>query len=123
MRILLVDDNIEFLTVLGAFLEAEGRHEVVGKALCGREALKMAQQVAPDVAIVDYDMPDLDGPETVRRMKRAAPEIRTVMISGFLEHEYAGSSLRAGADGFVAKHRIEEELLSVLQSLTHTARL
>lgn len=121
MRILLVDDNIEFLTVLGAFLEAEGRHEVVGRALGGREGLRMAQQLEPDVAIVDYDMPGLDGPETVRRMKRVAPDIRTVIVTGFFEQEYAGPSLRAGADRFVLKHKIEE-LMSFLQSLTEAAR-
>lgn len=121
MRILLVDDNIEFLTVLGRFLEADGRHEVVGKALGGREGLRMAQELDPDVAIVDYDMPGIDGPETVRRMKREAPGIRTVVITGLLEHEYAGPSLQAGADRFLAKHKIEE-LLSFLQSLTEAAR-
>jgi DNA-binding NarL/FixJ family response regulator len=116
MRLLIVDDSIEMLRILTGYLQGDGAHQVVGQALHGRDAVDLALELRPDVALVDFDMPDMNGVETVRRLKEAIPDLKVIVVSGHDLQEYGRESLRAGADAFVTKRLLEEDLLPRLQS-------
>jgi DNA-binding NarL/FixJ family response regulator len=116
MRLLIVDDSIEMLRILTMYLQADGAHQVVGQALHGRDAVDLALELRPDVVLVDFDMPHMNGLETVRRLKEAIPDLKAIVVSGHDLQEYRRESLLAGADAFVTKRLLEEDLLPRLQS-------
>ena len=93
---------------------------MVGYALSGPGGLSLATKLAPDVAIIDFDMPGMSGFETIGRLKEAGQRVRTVILSGHEEREYAYRAVLAGADAFVAKHRVAEDLLPLLAQLATT---
>jgi DNA-binding NarL/FixJ family response regulator len=116
MRLLIVDDSIEMLRILTGYLQGDGAHQVVGQALHGRDAVDLALELRPDVVLVDFDMPHMSGIETVRRLKDAIPDLKVIVVSGHDQEEYRRESLRAGADAFVTKRLLEEDLLPLLQA-------
>ena len=116
-RILIVDDNREFIRALMCLLNADARFHVVGYALSGRGGLSLATELAPDVALIDFDMPGMSGFETIGCLREAGQKMRTVILSGHEEREYAYRAVLAGADAFVAKHRVTEDLLPLLEQL------
>lgn len=122
MRLLIVDDSIEMLRILTLYLEGDGAHQVVGQALHGRDAVDLALELRPDFVLVDFDMPHMNGIETVRRLKEAIPDLKVIVISGHDLQEYGHESLRAGADAFVSKRLLDEDLLPLLQPSGGLAR-
>ena len=87
MRVLLVDNDPGALELLELDLRLEG-HEIVASAQQGEDAVALCEQLAPDVAVVDYRMPPgIDGLETARRLRRAAPEMRIVLYSNHVRPE------------------------------------
>jgi DNA-binding NarL/FixJ family response regulator len=116
-RILVAEDESEFLDALSRLLEADGRFQVVGEARNGRDAVELARQLEPDVVVMDIEMPLLDGIEATRLLQEAAPGVPVVAISG---HDYEERVLEiraAGAVDYVRKSRVEEELPDVLTLL------
>lgn len=98
-------------------LERHGRFEVTGRARDGREAVDEAARLTPDAVVVDVEMPVLDGVEATRMLRRASPRLPIVAVSG---HDYEERALEvrgAGADDYVRKARLADELPRVLLSL------
>jgi DNA-binding NarL/FixJ family response regulator len=121
-RIVVAEDEEEFVEALDRLLEADGRFEVVGRARNGREAVELTRRLAPDVVVMDIEMPQLDGIEATRLLQEAAPDVPVVAISG---HDYEERVLEirdAGAVDYVRKSRVDEELADVLVSLLEPAR-
>ena len=121
-RIVVAEDEAEFVEALGRLLEADGRFEVVGRARNGREAVELTRRLAPDAVVMDIEMPLLDGIEATRLLQEAAPDVPVVAISG---HDYEERVLEirdAGAVDYVRKSRVDEELADVLVSLLVPAR-
>jgi len=91
LRVLLVDDEPDMLALLQAVVVAES-WEVVGRATSGADAIRVAERIEPDVAIVDYRMPEMDGLELASRLKSIWPQIVVVMFSAMdVEGEAMGS--------------------------------
>ncbi len=104
LRILLVDDEPDILLLLQAMLHAPA-WEVVGKATQGEAALRVATDIRPDVAIIDYMMPGMDGLELAERLKALHPECDVLIFSAF---DVKGDALEsAHVDHFLEKGRIE----------------
>ncbi|MDQ1401830.1 MAG: two-component system, NarL family, response regulator LiaR [Actinomycetota bacterium] len=82
LRILLVDDEPDILLLLQAMLSAE-TWEVVGKATNGEAALRIAEQIEPDVAVLDYMMPGMHGVEVARALKQLRPHCKVVLFTAF----------------------------------------
>jgi DNA-binding NarL/FixJ family response regulator len=117
IRILLADDQALIRSGIRALLEAEDDIEVVAEACDGRQAVALARQHRPDIALVDIQMPVLDGIEATRQI--AADErlasVRVVMLTNFGLDEYIFQALRAGATGFLLKDTQPAELLQALR--------
>jgi DNA-binding NarL/FixJ family response regulator len=122
-RILIAEDDEPFLETIALLLEEDDRFVVAGRAHNGREAVALAEDVAPDAVILDIEMPVLDGVEAARRLRAAAPELPIVAVSGHDYEERVLEIRQAGADDYVRKARMEEELPRVLAALLDPSRM
>jgi two-component system nitrate/nitrite response regulator NarL len=116
-RIVLAEDEEDFLDALGRVLEQDGRFTVVGRARNGMEAVELVQRLNPELVVMDIEMPVLDGIEATRQLHESSPGLPVVAISG---HDYEERVLEvraAGAVDYVRKARVEEELPDVLAAL------
>ena len=116
IRILLADDQPLIRSGIRALLEAEDDIEVVGEAGDGRQAVALAAQHRPDIALVDIQMPVLDGLGATRQIvadERLA-SVRVVILTNFGLDEYIFAALRAGAAGFLLKDTQPAELIQAL---------
>ena len=103
LRILVADDEGTIRAALAALLSLEDDLLVVAQAADGREAVEQARRHRPDVAVVDLEMPGLDGIAVVAELRRAAPDCETVVLSGRGRPAHLREALEAGALAFVAK--------------------
>jgi CheY-like chemotaxis protein len=122
-RILIAEDDEPFLETIALLLEQDDRFVVAGRAHDGREAVALAEEVAPDAVILDIEMPVLDGVEAARRLRAATPELPIVAVSGHDYEERVLEIRQAGADDYVRKARMEEELPRVLAALLDPSRM
>jgi len=100
LRVLLVDDEPDMLALLGAVVTAQS-WEVIGRATNGPDAVRVAERIQPDVALVDYRMPGMNGVELAGRLKTMWPQIEIVMFSAM---EVEAEALASGSvDRFVRK--------------------
>ena len=121
LRILVAEDDESFLEAISLLLEQDDRFVVAGRARNGREAVALAEEVAPDAVVVDIEMPILDGVEATRRLREAAPDLPIVAVSGHDYEERVLEIREAGADDYVRKARLADELPRVLAALLETA--
>jgi len=101
-RILLVDDSDMTRFLLGRFLTAGG-HEIVGEAADGIEAIRMVEEVAPDLVILDLIMPNMKGLQTLEEIKKVSPKTSVVMCTGDQQENNVREAVRKGASGFIVK--------------------
>lgn len=113
VRVLLADDHTLFCCLLRDLLEPE--YEVVGSVSDGRELLKTAVSLSPDIVIVDIGMPLLNGLEAGRRLKQAIPKVKLIYLTMNNNLEYARAALQAGASAFVLKNSLSKELLQAIR--------
>jgi DNA-binding NarL/FixJ family response regulator len=122
-RILVAEDTESFLDTIALVLENDERFAVAGRARNGQEAVELAARVTPDAVVIDIEMPVLDGVEATLLMKAAAPELPIVAISGHDYEERVLEIRQAGADDYVRKARLADELPRVLVALLSAARI
>ena len=122
-RILVAEDTESFLDTIALVLENDERFAVAGRARNGREAVDLAGRVEPDAVVMDIEMPVLDGVEATRLLKAEAPELPIVAISGHDYEERVLEIRRAGADDYVRKARLAEELPRVLVALLSARKI
>jgi DNA-binding NarL/FixJ family response regulator len=121
VRVVLADDHTLVREGVRLVLEAEGDLEVVGEAANGREAVKLAQALRPDVVLMDIAMPELNGIEAAHELGTAAPGTRVVMLSMHATAEHAARALRAGAVGYVLKSSVGGEAVAAVRA-AHAGR-
>ncbi|MBT2496926.1 response regulator transcription factor [Microbacterium sp. ISL-59] len=117
IRVLLVDDHELIRRGMRMVLDAEDDMRVVGEAASGAEAVHMAEDLQPDVILMDIRMPEMDGIEATRRIVRGTPSSRVLVLTTFDLDEYAFGSLRAGASGFLLKNTPPAQLLAAIRSI------
>jgi DNA-binding NarL/FixJ family response regulator len=115
LRVLLADDHPVVREGLRALLESHGL-TVVGEAANGREAVELARTIKADVAILDIGMPELNGLDALRAIRREAPHLRSVLLTIHDDDSYVVEGRRLGALGFVLKSEAGSELLSAVQA-------
>jgi DNA-binding NarL/FixJ family response regulator len=108
---LIVDDQDMMVTAIRALLETSEEIEVVGSAWNGEEALLRVAELSPDVALVDIDMPVMDGVEMTQHVTERFPETRVLILSGLYAPERVDQALRNGADSYLPKDRISDDLI------------
>ena len=116
-RILVAEDDEAFLGRILVLLEEDERFSVAATARNGRDAVELAASVRPDAVVVDIEMPVLDGVEATRLVREASPSLPIVAISGHDYEERALEIREAGADDYIRKARLDEELVPVLVTL------
>lgn len=116
LRILLVDDHRMVREGLRALLEAEAGFSVVGEAASGREAVRLAPELRPDVVVMDVAMSDMNGIEATRQIRARLPRIELVALSSHSDRRYVRAVLEAGACGYVLKSNAYDQLVRAVHA-------
>src|SRR5512138_137481 len=119
ITILLVDDHEVVRQGLRAYLSAQPGLEVVAEAASGEEAVRLAAELVPDVALMDLLMPGMDGIEATRRLKKVSPRTQVVVLTSYHEDEHIFPALRAGAISYLLKSVKMDELAEALRRAAH----
>ncbi|MEM9244420.1 MAG: response regulator transcription factor [Cyanobacteria bacterium P01_F01_bin.153] len=117
IRILLVDDQPLFREGLASLLVLEEDLEVVGEANHGREAIKLAEKLQPDVILMDVRMPVCNGVEATREIQTRFPWIRILVLTTFDEDEYVFQSLEVGALGYLLKSTPAKQVAIAIRNI------
>lgn len=110
VRVLLADDHALVRKGFRRLLEDSGAITITGEASTGREALTLAEQQQPDVAVLDVAMPEMDGLEAARELKRRFPAVAVLIVSMHADGAYAQTAREAGASGYVLKSAADLDL-------------
>jgi DNA-binding NarL/FixJ family response regulator len=103
VRVLIVDDTPQVRRDLRQFLDLTGGMEVIAEAADGQEAVRLANELTPDVIVMDLEMPRMDGFEATRQIKERGPAPRIIILSVHADPENIARARSAGADEFVVK--------------------
>ena len=106
LRVLIVDDSLDIRTLLGLMLRRDGRFDVVGEATDGRQAIEMAVGLAPDLVVLDRQMPVLGGIEAMPGIREACPNAEIVLYTSTADPKTEDMALHAGAIGVLQKQSI-----------------
>ena len=117
VRILLADDHTIVRHGLRRMLEERPEWQVVAEACDGREAIRLAEEHKPDVAIIDVAMPLLNGIETTRQMLRRVPKLKVLVLSMHVDDVYVTQMLRAGATGYLLKDSADVDLFQAVTAV------
>jgi DNA-binding NarL/FixJ family response regulator len=115
IRVLLADDHAVVRAGLRALFHAHPDVEVVADAADGEEAALRAVEVRPDVALLDFAMPGLDGAGAAARLREAAPEVRVLVLSAHENPAFLRQALQAGARGYVLKRAAADEVVRAVR--------
>jgi DNA-binding NarL/FixJ family response regulator len=115
IRVMIVDDHAVVREGLRGFLELQDGIDVVAEAADGAEAVRVASAVKPDVVLMDLVMPELDGVQAMRGLRRVAPGARVVVLTSFLEDERLLRAFQAGAAGYLLKNVEPSELARAIR--------
>jgi YesN/AraC family two-component response regulator len=110
-RVALVDDSPQFLAWLWSVLDGSGDFAPVGQAANGKDAIELIGRLAPDIAIVDVDLPEVDGLQVAARVHQQNSSTRVVLVTGHTDQTYASLAAQAGAFAFIPKAKLSMETL------------
>ncbi len=116
-RVMLVDDHQVMRDLLRDALENTGEYRVVAQAADGAEALRVVDEIAPDVVVMDLIMPVMDGIEACREITDRLPGTKVLMLTASNEQDAIVRSIAAGATGYLQKYSGKEQLLATLREV------
>lgn len=117
IRILLADDHTVVRDGLRALLEKQPDMQVVAEAADGRESIRLAEEQAPDVVVMDIAMPNMNGIEATRRILAGNPRTAVVILSMHQDESYVLRSLKAGAKGYLLKDSLRSDVIDAIRSV------
>jgi len=117
INILIVDDQDLIRQAINMYLEQEPDLRVVGYAENGTEALKQIELLDPDIAIVDLEMPDMDGLTTIKIIRDRFPQTKILILSSHDDQQHINQAIEAGAKGYLVKGTPAQELANAIRSL------
>jgi DNA-binding NarL/FixJ family response regulator len=117
VRVLIVDDQESFRSAARLVIESTDGFEVAGEAATGEDAVKVVADLAPDMVLMDMNLPGIDGPEATRQILGSNPDIKVVGLSTY--EEYHDRALAAGAVVFISKSEFEPGRLSSAWNSIH----
>ena len=117
IKIVLAEDHTILREGVRALLSAEPDLEIVGEAENGQDALRLANQLAPDMVLMDLTMPRSNGTEAIAAIKRRNPDTRIIALTVHKTEEYIRAALDAGASGYVLKDDSHQDLLHAIRNV------
>ncbi len=117
IRVLVADDHTIVREGVRILLEAQPDIEVVGEAADGQEALARVRELQPDIVLIDIAMPNLNGMEATRAIKRDYPQIQIIALTMYESDEYFFQILNAGASGYILKKAASADLLAAIRAV------
>ena len=118
LKILIADDHGILRAGLRTLLKAEPQLEVVGEAENGEEAIFLAEQLKPDVILLDMSMPNLNGIETTRLLLAKLPQTKVLILTAHEDYGLVRETIQAGAAGYIIKRAAESELISAIRAVS-----
>jgi two-component system, NarL family, invasion response regulator UvrY len=122
IRILVADDHAVIRRGIRSIVSREGEMSVIGEAANGRELLALAATTEHDLILLDLSMPDSDGLELIKQLKRDRPRIPILVLTMHEEEQYAIPALRAGANGYMVKDSSPAELVGAVRKVLSGGR-
>lgn len=119
LRMLIADDHDLMRRGLRALLETHPGWEICGEALTGREAVAKAQELKPDIVILDITMPELNGVEAARRIRRGSPNSEILVLSVHYSDQLIREILDAGVRGYIVKSDSDRDLVIAVEALAN----
>jgi DNA-binding NarL/FixJ family response regulator len=117
IRTLIVDDSIPALRSICQFLKLQPNVEIVGTASDGCEGVASAGALHPDLVIIDVQMPRMNGIDAAAQLRRDLPATRIIMVTVHDSPEVRQACRESGADGFIAKEHLDEELPALIEQI------
>jgi len=117
--ILIIDDHPLFIEGLKTIIERETRFKVVGEARNGREGLKKAKTLKPDLVVMDISLPDQSGIQLTREIRNLLSDTRIIIVSMHSKIDYIAEAFQAGATGYVVKESASERLVQGLEAVAN----
>ncbi len=118
LRVVLADDHAMIRAGVRALIEAQPDMEVVAEASVGHEAIRLAQELQPDVMVLDISMPKASGLEAMGRVKKASPSTQVLVLTAFGESAYLRHMLAAGATGYLLKQSAADALIEAIRTVS-----
>jgi DNA-binding NarL/FixJ family response regulator len=119
LRILIADDHDLMRRGVKALLQSHAGWEIVGEAHTGREAVSKAEELKPDVVILDISMPDLNGVDAAKRIRKAAPDTEVLILSVHYSDQLIRDILEAGVRGYIVKSDSDRDLVIAVETLAN----
>jgi two-component system invasion response regulator UvrY len=116
-KILLVDDHGIVRSGLRSLIDLESDMRVAGEAASGSEALQKVRKEQFDIVVLDISMPDKNGVDTLHDLKRIAPDLPVLILSGYAEQQYALNLIRSGCKGYLSKDSDPDEIVKAIRTI------
>lgn len=114
--VLIVDDHVGVAEGLRCLLDAQQDLRVIGSDTTGKEGLKSARELKPDIILMDLHLPDMTGIDAAKKIREILPSTFLIIYTGFSSREYVLEAMKAGVNGFVAKEASVETLIEAIRS-------
>ena len=118
IRILIADDHGVMRAGLHALLDSAPDITVLGEADSGESVLRMSGELLPDIVLMDIGMPDINGIEATRRLRKIYPEMKVLILSVYEDQSLLQEAIRAGSSGYVIKRAAGDELIDAIQAVS-----
>lgn len=117
IKVVLVDDNKAFLEGLEALLENEGKYDIIGKFISGRELLNFEKLNCVDLLLLDVEMPELNGIQTAKLVNFDYPHMKMIAITMYQDRVYLNQLIESGFVGFVNKADVSDDLFDTIEEI------
>ena len=122
LTLMLVDDHPIIRTGLRNTLESDDNYQIIGEAGNGMEACQLVEQLKPDILLLDWVMPGMNGLTVLNHVRQSSPQTRVIIISMYKNEAYVLQALRAGAQGYILKDSLPGEVLSAVRDVSEGRR-
>ena len=116
-RVMLVDDHPLIREAIGHLIAGAPEFELIGEAADGTECLERIGELHPDILILDIAMPEINGEQVARELRRRHPELKIIALSGYTDRQFVRAMTKAGAKGYVVKSASGRELIHALRAV------
>ncbi len=117
VRVVLADDHPLIREAIGHLVRNTPEFELVGEAANGKECLAQVQELRPDILVLDIAMPEMNGEQVARELRRRCPGVKVIALSGYADRQFVRAMTKAGAKGYVVKSASGRDLIHALRAV------